>query len=64
MTVSATPQAALVRGNPMRALWDDVASNRREIRLAALLGFLASASAVACYELAASSSGEITSISG
>lgn len=31
----------------MRALWDDVASNRREIRLAALLGFLASASAVA-----------------
>ena len=47
MTVSATPQAALVRGNPMRALWDDVASNRREIRLAALLGFLASASAVA-----------------
>ncbi len=31
----------------MRALWDDVASNRREIRLAAFLGFLASASAVA-----------------
>ena len=31
----------------MRALWDDVASNHREIRLAALLGFLASASAVA-----------------
>lgn len=31
----------------MRALWDDVASNRREIRLAARLGFLASASAVA-----------------
>ena len=31
----------------MRALWDDVASNRREIRLATLLGFLASASAVA-----------------
>ena len=31
----------------MRALWDDVASNRREIWLAAFLGFLASASAVA-----------------
>ena len=36
-----------MRGNPMRSLWDDVASNRREIRLAALLGILASASAVA-----------------
>lgn len=37
----------VMSGNAMRALWDDVASNRREIRLAAFLGFLASASAVA-----------------
>lgn len=45
MTTSSTD--TLVRGRAMRALWDDVASNHREIRLAALLGFLASASAVA-----------------
>lgn len=40
-------RTGLVRGRSMRALWDDVASNRREIWLAAFLGFLASASAVA-----------------
>ena len=45
--MSDMSQATLVRGRAMRALWDDVASNRREIRLAALLGFLAAASAVA-----------------
>lgn len=46
-TMATTGQSTLVRGRAMRALWDDVASNRREIRLAAFLGFLASASAVA-----------------
>ena len=45
--MATTGQSTLVRGRAMRALWDDVASNRREIRLAAFLGFLASASAVA-----------------
>ena len=45
--VSTSTGATLVRGNPMRSLWNDVASSRREIRLAAFLGFLASASAVA-----------------
>ena len=45
--MSTSTGGTLVRGNPMRSLWDDVASNRREIRFAALLGFLASASAVA-----------------
>ncbi len=45
--VSTIDSQTLKRGSSMRALWDDVASNRREIRLAAFLGFLASASAVA-----------------
>lgn len=45
--MSTVNSQTLKRGSAMRALWDDVASNRREIRLAAFLGFLASASAVA-----------------
>lgn len=45
--MATTSQDTLIRGGAMRALWDDVASNRREIRLAAFLGFLAAASAVA-----------------
>ena len=45
--MAASTSSTLVRGRALRALWDDVASNRREIRLAAFLGFLASASAVA-----------------
>lgn len=45
--MATTSQDTLIRGGAMRSLWDDVASNRREIRLAAFLGFLAAASAVA-----------------
>jgi len=45
--LTSSNYTTLVRERAMRALWDDVASNRREIRLAAFLGFLASASAVA-----------------
>lgn len=39
--------AGLRAGRSLRALWEDVASERKEIWLAAFLGFLASASAVA-----------------
>lgn len=45
--MGARSRTTLSTGQPMRALWDDVASNRREIRIAAFLGFIASASAVA-----------------
>lgn len=47
MPTAMSNSTTLVRGRAMRSLWADVASNRREIWLAAFLGFLASASAVA-----------------
>lgn len=47
MRVSSAETMLVKNASGMRALWQDVASNKREIWLAAFLGFLASASAVA-----------------